>query len=63
MTEWIKTHDLTTRCLHFKYKIQQTESKRVEKNQVCKDAFGERFGSERKERGRESILCAGGVKP
>ena len=34
MTEWIKTHDLTTCCLHFKYKIQQTESKRVEKNQV-----------------------------
>ena len=34
-----------------------------DKNQVCKDAFGERFGSERKERGRESILCTGGVKP
>lgn len=34
MTEWIKTHDLTTHCLHFKYKIQQTESKRVEKDWV-----------------------------
>ena len=34
MTEWVKTQDQTTRCQHFKYKIQQTESKRVEKNQV-----------------------------
>ena len=34
-----------------------------DKNRVCKDAFGERFGSERKERGRERILRAGGVKP
>ena len=42
MTEWIKTHDLTTRCLHFKYKIQQTESKRVEKNQV--DAIQKKVG-------------------
>ena len=42
MTEWIKTHDLTTRCLHFTYKIQQTESKRVEKNQV--DAIQKKVG-------------------
>ena len=34
MTEWIKKHDPTICCLHFKYKIPKIESERVEKDHV-----------------------------